>query len=213
MLSWGLGWGYRLGLRCLLDRPQGPSPSILFASDAFFHFLRTLAPLGGPQPQLKGLLAGLHHPGPRGVLCRPKLGLSCQSHGSFPPGTLLFWPTLSLSADSNPHMGLIRMGNGGQSPPRRRAPWPGSHGPLCTRGWHMLLAGRQGPSEPLMHKALCYKDTLPSFLVYGDPQPRGHCAHCEAHQQGRLLPTPCLTVHQPAQTQPPPATPPPYLST
>ena len=122
-------------------------------------------------------------------------------------------PHLACQPTQTHTWGLIRMGNRGQSPPRRRAPWPGSHGPLCTQGWHMLLAGRQGPSEPLMHKALCYKDTLPSVLVYGDPQPRGHCAHCEAHQQGRLLPTPCLTVHQPAQTQPPPATPPPYLST
>lgn len=122
VLSWGWGWGYKLGLRCLLDRPQGPSPLILFASDAFLHFLRTLAPLGGPQPQLRGLLAGLHHPGPRGVLCRPKLGLSCQSQGSFPPGTLLFWPTLSLSADSNPHVGAHQDGKWGAVTPQKKSP-------------------------------------------------------------------------------------------
>lgn len=40
----------------------------------------------------------------------------------------------------------------------------------------MLLVGRQGPSEPLMHKALRYKDTLPSFLVYRDPQPELLCS-------------------------------------
>lgn len=106
-----------------LTAPRDPPPSTLFASDAFFHFPRPPAPLGGPQPQLRGLLTGSHHPGPRGVLCRPRLGLSSQSQGSFPPGTLLFWPTLSPSANSNPRVGAHQgLEMGGQSSPQQKSP-------------------------------------------------------------------------------------------
>ena len=204
-----------MGLRCLLDCPQGPPPSTLFASDAFLHFSRPPASLDGPQPQLRGLLSASHHPGPRGALCRLRLGLSSQSQGSFPPGTLLFWPTLSPSANSNPHVGAHQgLEMGGSHPPSRRAPWPGRQGQLCTRGGCMLLVGGQGPSmqSPSCTKRF-YKDTLSSFLVYGDPQPGILCS-LQGTPAGQASPDTLFNC-PPTCTdpEPPPSTPPPHLST
>ena len=199
----GLGWGYKLGLRCLLDRPQGPPPSTLFASDAFFHFPRPPAPLGGPQPQLRGLFTGSHHPGPRGVLCRPRLGLSSQGQGSFPPGTLLFWPTLSPSANSNPRVGAHQgLEMGAVIPPAEEPPGLEATVGFTPEGGACFWLEGRGPLSPPCTKHYVIKTPFLHSWSTGTPN-LGSCAHCKAHQQGRLLPTPCLTVHQPAQTQSP----------
>lgn len=77
----------------------------------------------------------------------------------------------------------------------------------------MLLVGRQGPSEPPMHKALCYKDTLSSFLVYGDPQPGLLCS-LQGTPAGQASPDTLFNC-PPTCTDPEPlpATPSPHLST
>lgn len=63
------------------------------------------------------------------------------------------------------------------------------------------LEGR-GPLSPPCTKHYVIKTPFLHSWSTGTPN-LGSCAHCKAHQQGRLLPTPCLTVHQPAQTQSP----------
>lgn len=121
-------------------------------------------------------------------------------------------PHLACQPTQTHTWGLIRMGNGGQSPPEEEPPGLEPTIRFAPEGGTCFWLEGRGPLSPSCTKRYVIKTPFLHFWSMGTPN-LGSCAHCKAHQQGRLLPTPCLTVHQPAQTQSPPATPPPHLST
>lgn len=127
------------------------------------------------------------HPGPRGVVCRPRLGFSCQSQGSLPPGTPLLWPTgdaLSLSADSNPCVGLTRDGKWGVVTLQQKPPGLKAMAGLAPKGWACFWLEGSGPLRPSC-RTCCYEDPL-SILSLQGARIKGSRAHRENAPPGTL---------------------------
>lgn len=195
----GTNWVSDVSLTTPRDRHLRPSLPLMLSSTF--------------QPQLRGLLAASHHPGPRGALCRLRLGLSSQSQVPSHQGHFCSGPHLAHQPTQTHMWGLIRDWKwGAVIPPTEEPPGLEARVSFAPEGGACFWLEGRGPLSPSCTKRF-YKDTLSSFLVYGDPQPGLLCS-LQGTPAGQASPDTLFNC-PPTCTDPEPlpATPPPNLST